>query len=319
LRRILTRMLDTDEFLADHGIRSMSKFHKEHPYSMTVNGQEYKVQYLPGDSDSGLFGGNSNWRGPIWIAVNFLLIESLYRFYTFYGNNFQIECPTGSGNEMHLGHVAENIQHRITAMFSRDHTGRRAINAGNETLDFDENWENDVWFYEFFDGDTGRGLGATHQCGWTGLIAKIIHDTGINHQVPQTPRTPSTAYAHYFDDILTRTKPGVNVRRIRRSSTHRNIGGWANISGTTSTEPSIDGGDEDVTPEADEDRRKALRRKDSIGSWNMQEKQAMDDHVHKYVTNKLEALRTTDSALADDACNEVEARGDEPDYFQIKR
>jgi hypothetical protein len=178
LRRILTRMLDTKEFLSEHGIRSMSKYHKEHPYSMTVNGQEYKVAYLPGDSDSGLFGGNSNWRGPIWIAVNFLLIESLYRFYTFYGNDFQIECPTGSGDEMHLGHVAENIQHRLTSMFSRDQSGRRAINAGNETLDFDENWENNVWFYEFFDGDTGRGLGATHQCGWTGLIAKIIHDTG---------------------------------------------------------------------------------------------------------------------------------------------
>jgi hypothetical protein len=141
----------------------------------------------------------------------------------------------------------------------------------------------------------------------------------VNHDVPQTPRTPSTAHAHYFDDILTRTKTGVKVRRLRRSSTHRSIGGWGNISHTTSTEPSINGDDEDETPEAAEDRRKALRRRDSVGTWNLQEKQAMDNHVNQYVTNKLEALRTTDSALADDACSEVEARGGEPDYFQIKR
>jgi hypothetical protein len=178
LRRILTRMLDPKEFLSDYGIRSLSKYHKDHPYSMTVNGKKYEVAYLPGDSDSGLFGGNSNWRGPIWCAVNFLLVESLYRFFTFYGDSFQIQCPTGSGEEMHLGQVAEYLQHRLTTMFLRGDDGRRPINGGNETLDFDEYWQNNIWFYEFFDGDSGRGLGATHQCGWTGLIAKIIHDTG---------------------------------------------------------------------------------------------------------------------------------------------
>lgn len=178
LVKILRRMLDETEFLSDHGIRSLSKYHKDHPYSMDVNGQRFEVGYVPGDSNSGLFGGNSNWRGPIWIAVNFLLVESLLRFYMFYGNTLQIECPTGSGDYMHLGHVAEEVQHRLQHLFVRGDDGRRAINDGNEMLDYDPNWKDYVWFYEFFDGDSGRGLGASHQCGWTGLIAKMIHDTG---------------------------------------------------------------------------------------------------------------------------------------------
>lgn len=178
LKRILQRMLDEDEFLADHGIRSLSRYHKDHPYSMDVNGQKFQVSYIPGDSDSGLFGGNSNWRGPIWLAVNFLLIESVQRFYLYYGQDLKVECPTGSGDYMHLGHVAEEIQHRLQHLFARGDDGRRAINAGNEMLDYDPNWKDHLWFHEFFDGDTGRGLGASHQTGWTGLIAKMIHDTG---------------------------------------------------------------------------------------------------------------------------------------------
>lgn len=178
LKKILEKMLDETEFFADHGIRSLSRHHKEHPYSMDVNGQKYEVGYVPGDSNSGLFGGNSNWRGPIWLAVNFLLVESLQRFYMFYGNDFKVECPTGSGDEMHLGQVAEEIQHRLQHLFARDEDGKRAINDGRELLDNDPNWKDYLWFYEFFDGDSGRGLGASHQCGWTGLIAKMIHDTG---------------------------------------------------------------------------------------------------------------------------------------------
>ncbi len=178
LKKILKRMLDESEFLSEHGIRSLSKFHKDHPYSMDVNGQRFEVAYLPGDSDSGLFGGNSNWRGPIWLAVNFLLVEALLRFYMFYGESLKVECPTGSEDYMHLGHVAEEVQQRLCHLFLRGDDGRRAINAGNEMLDFDPKWKDNLWFYEFFDGDTGRGLGASHQCGWTGLIAKIIHDTG---------------------------------------------------------------------------------------------------------------------------------------------
>ena len=145
---------------------------------MDVNGQEFKVSYVPGDSDSGLFGGNSNWRSPIWLCVNFLLVESLQRFYMFYGPTFEVECPTGSGDMMHLGRVSEEIQHRLQHLMARGDDGRRAINDGNDLLDYDPNWKDNLWFYEFFDGDTGRGLGATHQCGWTGLIARMIHDTG---------------------------------------------------------------------------------------------------------------------------------------------
>jgi hypothetical protein len=194
LEKILKRMLDETEFLSDHGIRSLSKYHEEHPFKMEVKGQEFKVDYVPGDSNSGMFGGNSNWRGPIWLCVNFLLVESLLRFYMFYGSSFQVECPTGSGEYMHLGHVAEEIQHRLQHLMVRSDDGRRAVNNGNDMLDFDPHWKDYLWFYEFFDADTGRGLGASHrefipmksshyranrsECGWTGLIAKVIHDTG---------------------------------------------------------------------------------------------------------------------------------------------
>jgi hypothetical protein len=171
-------------------------------------------------------------------CVNFLLVESLLRFYMFYGNSLQIECPTGSGDYMHLGHVAEELQHRLQHLFTRNDNGRRAVNDGNDVLDFDPHWKDYLWFYEFFDGDSGRGLGATHQCGWSGLIAKMIHDTGINCRLPQTPRTPGSAAAHYFDDTFGRgTKdkihgrkksyvgtPGPDTPRMRRSSTSRSIG-----------------------------------------------------------------------------------------------
>jgi hypothetical protein len=145
---------------------------------MDVNGQGFSVSYIPGDSDSGLFGGNSNWRGPIWLCVNFLLVESLQRFHLFYGDELKVECPTGSGDMCSLANVSTEIQHRLQHMFTRGEDGRRSINGGNDLLDFDEHWKDYLWFYEFFDGDTGRGLGATHQCGWTGLIARMIHDTG---------------------------------------------------------------------------------------------------------------------------------------------
>lgn len=178
LEKILKRMLDEQEFFSSHGIRSLSKYHKDHPFSMDVNDQKFTVGYVPGDSDSGLFGGNSNWRGPIWLCVNFLLVESMQRFFLFYGSEFQVECPTGSGDYMHLGKVAEEIQHRLQHLFVRTDDGRRSVNAGDDRLDFDENWKDYIWFHEFFDGDSGRGLGASHQCGWTGLIARMIHDTG---------------------------------------------------------------------------------------------------------------------------------------------
>ncbi|OQO09114.1 hypothetical protein B0A48_06005 [Cryoendolithus antarcticus] len=260
LRSILKYMLDPKEFLGDNGIRSLSKFHKDHPVSMDVNGQNYSVSYIPGDSDSGLFGGNSNWRGPIWIAVNFLLVESLLRFYMFYGNTFKVECPTGSGDYMHLGHVAEEIQHRLQHLMAKGDGGRRAIHDGNDMLDFDPNWKDYLWFYEFFDGDSGRGLGASHQTGWTGLMAKMVHDTGMNCRLPQTPRTPASAAAHYFDDVFSRQRrASLGARRptgLARSMTNnRSIGSrsdWGH-STNTSRRPSTAAGTDPETADGDGD------------------------------------------------------------------
>jgi hypothetical protein len=272
---------DEDEFFADHGIRSLSKYHKDHPYSMDVNGQKYEVAYLPGDSDSGLFGGNSNWRGPIWLAVNFLLIESCQRFHLYYGNNLKVECPTGSGDYMHLGHVAEEIQHRLQHLFARGDDGRRAINDGNQMLDFDPNWKDYMWYHEFFDGDTGRGLGATHQCGWTGLIAKMIHDTGMTCRLPQTPRTPTGAADHYFDDVFSSTGRPARRQTLRRSSTNRSIGFRS---------------DWETSNNDDEDEATStIRRKNSVGVLDheaMEQKAAMEDRLNHYVTGQLQRIKT---------------------------
>ena len=174
LRLILTRMLDESEFLSDFGIRSMSKYHKEHPYIFNWEGQEFKVEYLPGESDSGMFGGNSNWRGPIWMPVNVLLLNALLNYYSFYGDRFKIECPTGSGNEMNLLQVAKFLCSRISKLFLRNDKGARPINNGNDKFDHDPHWKDLVLFYEYFDGDTGKGLGASHQTGWTGFITEVM-------------------------------------------------------------------------------------------------------------------------------------------------
>lgn len=180
LKAILSRMLDEDEFLSTYGIRSLSKYHKDHPYTWDVNGHQYHIGYLPGESDSGLFGGNSNWRGPIWFPTNFLLVESLQRFFLYYGTSFKIECPTGSGNLMNLAQVAEFLQHRLINLFTYDEElGKRPNNGDDLKQSNDEFFKDLILSYEYFDGDTGRGLGASHQNGWTGLVAKLIHDTGI--------------------------------------------------------------------------------------------------------------------------------------------
>lgn len=202
LVKILERMLDEEEFLSDYGVRSLSLYHKDHPYSMTVHGQRYEVAYWPGDSKSGMFGGNSNWRGPIWLATNFLLIESLQRFSQYYGNDLEVECPSGSGDYMPLNKVAEEIQHRIIHIFARDVDGRRATNGGSSLLDRDPYFRDYVWFYEFFHGNSGCGLGASHQTGWTGLVAYHIMQSGISCRLPKTPRTPRSHARHYFDEQL---------------------------------------------------------------------------------------------------------------------
>jgi hypothetical protein len=174
LRRILSRMLDEKEFLSPYGIRALSRYHAEHPYVFNAGGQEYQVNYLPAESDTGMFGGNSNWRGPIWMPVNALLIRALLSFYLYYGDNFKIECPTGSGNQMNLFEVAREIANRLTRIFLRDKSGSRPVHGGSEKFQTDPYWKDYILFYEYFHGDNGAGLGASHQTGWTGLVAKLI-------------------------------------------------------------------------------------------------------------------------------------------------
>jgi hypothetical protein len=174
LRRILTRMLDEKEFFSPYGIRALSRFHEEHPYVVNVEGREYRVNYLPAESDTGMFGGNSNWRGPVWMPVNALLIRALLSFYLYYGDNFKIECPTGSGKLMNLFEVAREIANRLTQIFLRDQSGRRPVFGGSEKFQTDPQWKDYILFYEYFHGDNGAGLGASHQTGWTGVVAKLI-------------------------------------------------------------------------------------------------------------------------------------------------
>jgi hypothetical protein len=178
LRRILSRMLDEHEFLSRYGIRALSRYHAEHPYVFSVQGQEYRVNYLPAESDTGMFGGNSNWRGPIWMPVNMLLIRALLSYYLYYGDNFKIECPTGSGNWMNLFEVAREIANRLTRIFLRDEAGRRAVFGGAEKFQNDPYWRDHLLFYEYFHGDNGAGIGASHQTGWTGLVAPLIEIFG---------------------------------------------------------------------------------------------------------------------------------------------
>jgi hypothetical protein len=174
LRRILTRMLDENEFLSPYGIRSLSKYHKDHPYVFNVGGQEYRVDYLPAESTSGLFGGNSNWRGPVWVPVNALIIRALLSFYEYYGDNFKIECPTGSGHLMNLFEVAREIAERLAKLFLRDERGRRPVYGATERFQSDPHWRDNILFYEYFHGDNGAGIGASHQTGWTGVVGLLI-------------------------------------------------------------------------------------------------------------------------------------------------
>ena len=174
LRRILTKMLDENEFLGPHGIRSISKFHEQHPYVLNVGGQEFRVDYLPAESNTGMFGGNSNWRGPVWMPVNVMLIRALQQYYLYYGDNFKIECPTGSGKMMNLFEVSREISDRLISTFTRDEHGKRPVYGGSEKFQNDPHWRDYILFYEYFHGDNGAGLGASHQTGWTGVVAKLI-------------------------------------------------------------------------------------------------------------------------------------------------
>jgi hypothetical protein len=174
LRRVLARMLDENEFLSPYGIRALSRVHLDHPYVLHVQGEEYRVDYQPGESETGLFGGNSNWRGPVWMPVNVMLIRALLSFYGFYGDAFRVECPTGSGRSLTLFEVAREIAARLIRIFLRGEDGRRPVFGGSETFQTDPHWRDHILFYEYFHGDNGAGIGASHQTGWTGLVAPLI-------------------------------------------------------------------------------------------------------------------------------------------------
>ena len=167
-------MLDENEFLSPYGIRSLSKYHLEHPFVFYLSGQEYKVQYLPAESNTGMFGGNSNWRGPIWMPVNGLIVRALLQMYPFYGPDFKVECPTGSGKYMTLFEVAKEIARRNASMFLRDAKGHRPVYGGTKKFQEDPHWKDYILFYEYFHGENGAGLGASHQTGWTGLVARAL-------------------------------------------------------------------------------------------------------------------------------------------------
>lgn len=174
MTKLLERMLDENEFLSPHGVRAVSRYHLDHPYEFRHGGQQYGLKYLPAESDSGVFGGNSNWRGPIWMPVNFLLVESLRRFHTFYGQDFKVECPVGSGLRLTLDQVADHLSRRLVGLFMRDQDGKRPVLGDSAMLQSDPHFRDLILFHEYFDGDTGRGLGASHQTGWTALVANLI-------------------------------------------------------------------------------------------------------------------------------------------------
>jgi hypothetical protein len=182
LQRILAVMLDEKEFLSQHGVRALSRYHKAHPYMLDVAGVNHQVDYEPGESTTGLFGGNSNWRGPVWFPANFLLIQALRRFYEYYHESFRVECPTGSGRMMNLDEVADEISRRLVSTFQRDSQGRRAVFGANEKFQSDPHWRDYVPFHEYFHADTGAGVGASHQTGWTALVTKMIDELSLKQK-----------------------------------------------------------------------------------------------------------------------------------------
>jgi hypothetical protein len=178
LRRILHYMLDENEFLSPYGIRALSRAYKDHPYVLMADGNAHSVSYEPGESSTGFFGGNSNWRGPIWFPVNFLLIESLQKFHHYLGPDFKVECPTGSGTYLNLWEVSIEIERRLNRIFLKDESGHRPVHGANQDYGHDAHWKDLVLFYEYFHGDDGSGVGASHQTGWTGLVAKLLQQGG---------------------------------------------------------------------------------------------------------------------------------------------
>jgi hypothetical protein len=178
LRSVLGYLLDEEEFLSPYGIRSLSRYHAEHPFTVEIGGMDFAVAYEPGEAQSGMFGGNSNWRGPIWFPLNYLIIEALREYHSYYGEEFRVEFPTGSGELATLGEIADELSTRLIALFLRDEAGRRPFHGQRERLQTDPAWRDLLLFHEYFNGDTGEGLGASHQTGWTGLVATLIDELG---------------------------------------------------------------------------------------------------------------------------------------------
>ena len=178
LERVLRYLLDENEFLSPYGIRSLSRWHEAHPYVFREGGREHRVEYEPGEARSRLFGGNSNWRGPVWFPVNYLLIESLQKFHHFFDDRFTVACPTGSGRALTLGDVAIELSRRLSRIFLRGADGRRPVYGGTERFQEDPHWRDLILFYEYFHGDNGAGIGASHQTGWTGLVATLLRESG---------------------------------------------------------------------------------------------------------------------------------------------
>ena len=204
MRGILSRMLDEDESLSPYGIRALSRYHAAHPYVFRVQNQEYRVDYLPAESNTGMLGGNSNWRGPVWFPVNALLIRALLQYYTYYGDRFQIECPTGSGNRINLFEVSRELANRLVRIFLPDEQGRRPVYGGTEKFQTDPHWRDCILFYEYFHGDNGAGLGASHQTGWTGLVARLIQ-----------------LYGHLDDEAFLRAGKKVDLQYIQPEKSKR--------------------------------------------------------------------------------------------------
>ncbi len=202
LQSILRYMLDENEFLSPYGIRSLSRYHLEHPFDLHLGGKEYEVQYLPAESNTGMFGGNSNWRGPIWMPVNGLIIRGLMQMYPYYGPDFKVECPTGSGNYMNLFEVAREIGRRLSSMFLRDANGKRPVYGGTKKFQDDPYWRDYILFYEYFHGDNGAGLGASHQTGWTGLIARLL-DVFARISPAEALQTPAKVIAEMTREQVT--------------------------------------------------------------------------------------------------------------------
>jgi hypothetical protein len=188
LRRVLQLMLDEQEFLSPYGIRALSRHHDEHPYMLAVNGMDYRVKYEPAESSTGLFGGNSNWRGPIWFPVNYLLIESLQKFHHYLGDDFKVEFPARSGRMLTLWEVAAELSRRLSSIFLRNDKGERPVYHGNDKFQTDPHWNDLIQFHEYFHGDSGRGVGASHQTGWTGLVAKLLQQSGESEKRKQLVR-----------------------------------------------------------------------------------------------------------------------------------